>query len=307
MRKWRVGTVSMGLSLIFLGVLLMVGQFTDWDPVTLTMSWWPFILIVLGIEVLVYIALSKKEKPIVQYDFLSIFFIGVLGMVALGLYLMTSLGLVNEVKGAMNAERVEGPLPSIEESISEDINTIVLEQAYDDLVVETNTAGKVHIFGTFTSEFLEQEDLKETDVASINKVGDKLYIQLLQGPSKEGMHYSRTTFNRTISLPEDVDVEIRGTTGNLKLNAGNITGDWMIDEVRNMILNLPEEASVSVKAESYSEQLGWDVEWDKEETIRSGDEKNELFYKEKVFGDGEAVIQLNLVDQFTIKDVGPRS
>lgn len=307
MRKWRVGTVSMGISLIFLGVLLMVGQFTDWDPITLTMSWWPFILIVLGIEVLVYIALSKKEKPIVHYDFLSIFFIGVLGMVALGLYLMTSLGVVNEVKGAMNAERVEGALPSIEESISEDINTIVLEQAYDDLVVETNNADEVHIFGTFTSEFLKQEDLKKTDVASINKVGDKLYIQLLRGPSKEGMNYSRTTFNRTISFPEDVDVEIRGTTGNLKLNAGNITGDWMIDEVRNMILNLPKQANVSVKAESYSEQLGWDVEWDKEETIRSGDEKNELFYKEKIFGDGEATIQMNLVDQFTIKDVGPRS
>ncbi|MCD5325469.1 MULTISPECIES: LiaF transmembrane domain-containing protein [Pontibacillus] len=308
MRKWRVGTISMGLALIFLGALLMVGQFTEWDPVTLTMSWWPFILIVLGVEVLVYIVLSKKEKPVVQYDILSIFFIGVLGTVAIGLYLMTSLGLVNEVKGAMHTDWEEGSLPSFKEKVTEEIDTVILEESYNDLAIETNNARELHIFGTFRSDFQKSADIEKSDVASVNVVGDKMYIRLLQGASKDGLYHSRTFYNRTISLPEDVDVEIRGSIGDINLNTGTITGDWMIDEARSMVLDLPEEANVTVRAESYSEQIGWDVNWDQEETIGGEEEKGEkLYYKEKVFGDGEATIQVNLIDQFTIKDVGPRS
>lgn len=76
MRTWRVGTISMGLSLILLGGIIfystMVEQISAYQ---LLLSWWPVILIVLGVEMLIYFALNKKEEGRIKYDFLSVFFL----------------------------------------------------------------------------------------------------------------------------------------------------------------------------------------------------------------------------------------
>lgn len=68
MRKWRVGSISMGLSLIALGVTLFLSQLYNWEVTTFILSWIPILLIILGIEILIYLLLSKQEQPIVRYD-----------------------------------------------------------------------------------------------------------------------------------------------------------------------------------------------------------------------------------------------
>ena len=67
MRTWRVGTISMGASLLLLGVFLLLSQIVGWDLTRVMISWWPIILVVLGIEILVYLLLSKSEKPVLKY------------------------------------------------------------------------------------------------------------------------------------------------------------------------------------------------------------------------------------------------
>lgn len=72
MRTWRVGSISMGTLLLFLGVLLLLSQLAGWDSSHVLAGWWPVLLIVLGAEILVYLFQSKEEKPLLKYDFLSI-------------------------------------------------------------------------------------------------------------------------------------------------------------------------------------------------------------------------------------------
>ncbi|ASA97467.1 LiaF transmembrane domain-containing protein [Anoxybacillus flavithermus] len=57
MRKWRVGTVSMGASLILLGIVLFISQWEGMGAADIFASWWPFLLVLLGVEVFV-----PKEK-----------------------------------------------------------------------------------------------------------------------------------------------------------------------------------------------------------------------------------------------------
>lgn len=307
MRKWRVGTISMGLSLVLLGSLLMASQFNGWDVMQLALSWWPAILIVLGVEVLLFLFFSKQEKPIIQYDFLSIVFIGILGTMGIGFYIGTSLGVVEEVKASIQAERVESALPHVEERLDESVETIVIQSAHHDLHVETNNERRVHLFGTYESDFLKKGALSEEDVVDFTKTGDTLFIQLMNPPRQEGLHYSSTRYNQTLSLPESVDVEFREGMGELHLNVGTIQGDWMIDEARHVVLQVDPETDLTVKAEGRDERFGWDIEWDQTNTIQGEQEHQKYYYKEKQFSEGTHTLQINLLRDFTIKDVGSRS
>ncbi len=68
-RQRRVGSVTMGLSLIVIGVLTLIGMFMpDFDFLFMA-KLSPFIFISLGVEVLA--AYFSKEKCEIKYDFMS--------------------------------------------------------------------------------------------------------------------------------------------------------------------------------------------------------------------------------------------
>lgn len=71
MRTHRVGTITFGCMLIVLGILLIVHLFVPTLTYTAILNYWPVILIVLGIEILV--ANSRSEKTAFTYDGWSIF------------------------------------------------------------------------------------------------------------------------------------------------------------------------------------------------------------------------------------------
>ena len=82
MRTWRVGTFSMGLSIISLGCFLLFSVKRN-SSIRYTNCMVPVLLIILGAEVLLYLLFSKKEQSFIKYDIFSIFFIGVLGSVGI--------------------------------------------------------------------------------------------------------------------------------------------------------------------------------------------------------------------------------
>ncbi len=86
MRKWRVGTISMGILLVATGILLLLSEINDISGAMLILRWWPIILIILGIEVLAFIFLSKEEQPKIKFDGLSIFLTIFIVLVSTGVY-----------------------------------------------------------------------------------------------------------------------------------------------------------------------------------------------------------------------------
>lgn len=71
MKNRRVGTFTLGISMIALGVAWMVSLFTDAFTVYEVVRFWPVFIILFGIEVLIHAILNKEEK--LRYDGLSIF------------------------------------------------------------------------------------------------------------------------------------------------------------------------------------------------------------------------------------------
>jgi membrane-bound ClpP family serine protease len=112
MRKWRVGTISMGILLILVGILLLFGELRDIPTIKLIFTWWPVILITLGVEVLAHVYFSGEENPKVKYDGFSIFIIILIIIITLSAYGMRfAIQNIPEIRNYLgNPELIQLPV-----------------------------------------------------------------------------------------------------------------------------------------------------------------------------------------------------
>ena len=79
----------MGILLISTGIILMLGRFTSIDPVKLILNFWPVILILLGIEIMVYVFGAKEDSPKIKYDGISILMVLFIIFISTTVYIAT--------------------------------------------------------------------------------------------------------------------------------------------------------------------------------------------------------------------------
>ena len=149
MRTWRVGTFSMGLSIITLGCFLLFSVVKGTQVLDTLTAWWPVLLIILGAEILLYLLFSKKEQSFIKYDIFSIFFIGVLGSVGIAFYCLLSTGLLEEVRHSINTTRQTSNIPDGQLDIPESIKKIVVDAGHHPLTIEGNNTNQIHLLGTY--------------------------------------------------------------------------------------------------------------------------------------------------------------
>jgi uncharacterized membrane protein HdeD (DUF308 family) len=81
-----VGTLSMGLILVASGILMLVSLVAQVDVLRVLLTFWPIILISLGVEILLHLFLKKDEGTKLRYDVLSVVFISFLLVISIGFY-----------------------------------------------------------------------------------------------------------------------------------------------------------------------------------------------------------------------------
>jgi len=91
MNRWRIGSLSMGIILVALGVLMLVSLITQVNVFLTITTLWPIIMICLGIEILLYLFLGKGggTDGKIKYDVLSIFFISFILIISTAFYGIT--------------------------------------------------------------------------------------------------------------------------------------------------------------------------------------------------------------------------
>ncbi|GAA0498068.1 hypothetical protein GCM10008986_26400 [Salinibacillus aidingensis] len=206
MRQWRIGTFSMGLLLILLGVTLLVANFGNPDIVQVAIAWWPIILVIIGLEILLYLFSSKEKTPFLKFDFLSIVFIGFIGFAGAGFYLAASLGITEEMEAAVHQEVDAGALPMIEEEVPDHIEKIVIftDAAQPEILTHNNQ--NLVIFGTYETT-MSNVTMEPNDIAQVVEVGNTLYVQFFQGDYQTGLIDKRNRIQPKLSVPETVDIE----------------------------------------------------------------------------------------------------
>jgi uncharacterized membrane protein HdeD (DUF308 family) len=86
MKRWRVGSLSMGLILIASGIMMLLSLIVPFNALKVLMTFWPIILICLGIEILLHLFVKKGDDGKLRYDILSIIFIGFVLFLSIGFY-----------------------------------------------------------------------------------------------------------------------------------------------------------------------------------------------------------------------------
>lgn len=83
MKQRRVGTFTLGITLVAFGVLFLVHMFVPAVSYYFIYSCWPVIIMLLGVEILYYAVRYKNES--FKYDFAAVIIIIMLVIFAMGM------------------------------------------------------------------------------------------------------------------------------------------------------------------------------------------------------------------------------
>lgn len=295
MRTWRVGTISMGISLLSLGIFLFVSQFLAIDLTKIMMSWWPLILIVLGLEILLYLFFNRKEKPLLKYDFLSIIFVGIIGMTGILFAALSTTGLLDLAEEAIGQEKQTYDLPGFTEEIDDSVKRVVVNTMDYPLTVESTPDHTVSMFGTYSAWTKDKRTIlsKADDYLSSQKRGDTLYLTVKPLPFSHGRFINNyTDMQGTLLIPENVKLEIIGAGNRMIIKPRMLKSDWSIDNASEIDLHLENGSDITVAAfgaqDLVSDSGEWTVTEGKKDIQIEADGEEEAAYAEAYESDEQS-------------------
>ncbi|MEX2459709.1 MAG: hypothetical protein WD469_00175 [Paenibacillaceae bacterium] len=217
-KRWRVGTLSMGVSLISLGLTLFI---SSWQGVTVfdtLLKLWPIIFVLLGCEILLYLFLSRSEKPVLHYDVFSIFFVSFLCMCCLLFSFLTSTGLMEEFRYTINSKFITVDLPHTQIDVPVGIEKIIVQTADRKLKIDKNSSSEIRLLGNYQVDTLVKNDpeaLKTEDVTRIETIGKTMYVLIKELPGKRGFERDQPVSSMTLVVPQAIPVEVRDAYNNV--------------------------------------------------------------------------------------------
>ena len=301
MRTWRVGTFSMGASLVFLGLFLFYSKFLGLDLVQVMTAWWPLLLVVLGIEILVYLFLSRQEKPVLKYDFLSIFFVGVIGTAGIVFAIISTTGILGKVEEVMAREERSFELPAFSYQMNDSIKRVVVRTVGGhQMAVEATDEKEVSMFGTYRVQTANKAKLLQhaDDVISANQKGDTLYLNVKSLPNEIGPFNTTGEVASTLLVPNHVKLEVIGSSDTLTLKPRSLENDWNIEGSSSIVVDVPANSNLKVNAVGVEEVRGKAGDW----KVSAEKTANGMDYggKNAVYQTGEGKYHINIANVYNI-------
>lgn len=266
-RQWRVGTFSMGTVLIVFGFVLLLAQFNNFSAVKLVSTWWPAVMIILGLEIIAALYFSKEDKPVINYDLLSIFMVLFIGGLTFGLYALTSVGILPALVETVNSRTQTVDVPEQRFALAAGVKNIVINASGPDsgnqtFFVQEASAHQVVAFSQAAVPAKSRkaaEALVPEGLVNARTVGDTLFLDFKSVAG--GNHFQQSPYvNHTIILPRGKSVLIEADTGApLKLKLNDLESSWAVNSSGTVDLTISRNANI--KVEAFSRRLGGESEW----------------------------------------------
>ena len=291
MERRRVGTISMAVVLIGLGILIFIAQVNKVSAVELGMKFWPMILLLLGGEILWASYRSKDEDIKIRYDILSVFMVILIVGINLSIYGIIETGIINKINSVISSETFNYQIPMEEIGIGDDIKKIVIDSpGGGGLTLRTGVGNNIVTTGFLdivTDSEEKAEKISKGEYIRVEESGDTAYIYTTgRFGYGNGEKVSLHGFN--IVIPGDRNVEIRNI-GNLELILDNVQKDWIIDGVSNTEIVLEKDMDLNIQA--FVNQHGGlkgNANW----KIKAEDEEAETVHGELIYGKGSSTINI---------------
>ncbi|AZN38533.1 LiaI-LiaF-like domain-containing protein [Paenibacillus albus] len=237
MRQWRVGTWSMGAALIAMGVMLLASTLGGVKWLDQGIIWWPMLLILLGLEIVIYLWRSKSEQQaaMLRYDLFSIIVVAALGGCCLVFTTVSAAGLLDDVRGSIGANQVRVDAKAVTERIAVDVKRIVVQgESYWNgrvhLDADGSGAGQLQAFGACRYELREDAATPGSpELVETRQAGDTLYVTVKQPAVERHMlDDGAPSCDLTIVLPREKSVGVRPEAGIMLPVGTGLPEGWQV-------------------------------------------------------------------------------
>ncbi|MHA6482024.1 hypothetical protein ACX1C1_08975 [Paenibacillus sp. strain BS8-2] len=184
-RQWRVGSLSMGVTLILMGTAFAVSLWQDVEAYELLLWVAPVVFILLGLELLLYLKMSGSRDTIVRYDWISVFFVGMIGAASLVLALLMSTGVFDELRTSVGMTQRTAFVETEGVSVPAEVKKIVV-QATDGVSISETETREVRLMGQI--RYWSEQPLSsiDTEIWRTEIVGDTMFIVVGSVPRRDG-------------------------------------------------------------------------------------------------------------------------
>lgn len=269
-RQWRVGTVSMGLILIALGFVLLMGRINDSFTLANLLKFWPIVLIILGVEMLLLNALTvfRGSRIRFTYDVLSVFLVLVLLLVSSGLVALESSGALDLVQRALHTTQRYVEAEKLVYTADQSLKALTMEiygsttqlRAYDGDQIKVSV-----IYNGYFASAAEADQYAEEQLVRAERIGENLFIKVFP-PGRDHWSTNNVRQEVTVLIPQHLDVEIDQQSGSLKISLLDLQSNWVVSQKSSgqsteVHLDTISDGEVTVELADGGRLTG-NVEWD---------------------------------------------
>jgi TM2 domain-containing membrane protein YozV len=258
--------MTLGIMLISLGIIMLSAQLKQLAILNVFITWWPIILVLLGGEILWYTYSSKEPEPKVKYDVFSMFMVFVLAFCSIGMYAVTSTGIMHKAAEAISSHYITVEIPRQSVATGAEVEQIVVRAPSEKVRIESTDSQEAVLLGSATVRATGREQAQEL-AAGVRLVGhvegDVLLLSIMPTPRASNMRQGALDQEFTLILPKGKDVKIEGDNYYDMSIASSVLNDlWMVSGRGNLIMNVDRDADLTIEANvDRSDHLAGNIEW----------------------------------------------
>lgn len=238
MKQWRVGSISAGLVLVMLGLLLLGSAFWGISAMQWLLKAWPISLLLLGLEILAFQFVRKNEK--LKFDGIS--------LVLLVLVILSTLIIypVQQVSGLLSVLGKETQTAEVDRTLylPDSVKKVVVDVPSSNLTINGNESDKLHVQGSQEIRAVEKVQKESDEHLQVKVLGDTAVIRQ---PEQDRGWLSIPFISHSqldIRLPKNMELEVTVANGNMTVN--NLHSDIQLDNANGNITMKNIKGNISV-------------------------------------------------------------
>ncbi len=236
MRRWRMGTLTLGVLLIALGCGFIFNKLGIINSIVQVLSWWPLAIILLGIEVLFGGFLFIDERCKLKFDGFSVLAILLTLFICASSFLVSSLPIGSFNFGFPNSNTFYSDNSSFNKSLTVNASgkeSLVINNSLGNVQLQKSLENNIEIEAAIKIAYNDYEYAKSA-ADNIIKVTEGNIINLSSDRGQfQNNKINIQSIDYTIKVPEKLNVEVVNKFG--KVDAANIGGNLKIKNTNGSI------------------------------------------------------------------------
>lgn len=228
-RQWRIGTISVGLTLIAVGALLLLGELNFAKVI----KFWPVVLIILGIEMVLFNLLANLRASRVRfvYDGLSIFILILMLLVSSGLAVLESTGVLDLAERALQLSQRYSEAEKISLPTDASLESLILTVAEGTTNIRAYSGSEISITVVYQGYFRTNEEASlyaKNQFIRTERLGANLLVEVLT-PSRVPLPKTQVQQEITILVPCNLNLDFQQERGKVTVVAASLEADWLLE------------------------------------------------------------------------------